>query len=144
MCWAGILDGAILPMVSIDAGTSVNGEIYANVLQNIVWQPLRSKITRKQYWIQQDGAPCHCTSANLKFLESKFHERVISRRSSFPWPAHSPDLSPLNYWLWNQLEQEVFSKNQTISLNLKKLFRKLQQIFVKQTFAEQCATLREE
>ena len=34
----------------------------------------------------------------------------ISRRSSFPWPAHNPDLSSLDYWLWNQLEQEVFNK----------------------------------
>ena len=36
MCWAGILDDAILPLVWIDEGTSVNGEIYANVLQNNV------------------------------------------------------------------------------------------------------------
>ena len=93
--------------VLIDEGTLVIGEIYENVLQNNFWQPLKSQITRRQYWFQQDGAPFHCTSANLKFLPSKFHERVISRRSSFPWAAHSPDPSPLDYWLWNQLKKEV-------------------------------------
>ena len=41
---------------------SFNGEIYANLHQNNVCQPLKFQITQKQYWFQQDGAPCHCIS----------------------------------------------------------------------------------
>lgn len=107
LCWAGIIDGAILPLVWFEQGVTINGERYSNLLKNNVWQPLKTIVNRREYWFQQDGAPSHCTTANVNFLSDKFNGRVISRRSPFPWPAHSPDLSPLDYWLWNQLEQDV-------------------------------------
>ena len=57
-----------------------------------------------------DGAPCHCTTTPcLQFLNDKFENRVTSRRSEFIWPAHSPDLNPLDYWFWGQVEREVSS-----------------------------------
>ena len=34
------------------------------------------------------------------------HELSISRRNPFPRPAHSLDLRPSDYWLWNDLELE--------------------------------------
>ena len=30
-----------------------------------------------------------------------FSGRVISRLTARPWPAPSPDLSPLEYWFWS-------------------------------------------
>ena len=33
----------------------------------------------------------HCTTECLQFLEEHFPDRIISRRTSRPWPAHSPD-----------------------------------------------------
>jgi hypothetical protein len=110
LCWAGIIDGRILPLVWFGQGVTINGERYLNLLENNVWQQLKTIVSRREYWFQQDGAPCHCTTANVNFLSDKFNGRVISRRSPFPWPAHSPDLSPLDYWLWNELEQEVVTK----------------------------------
>ena len=31
----------------------------------------------------------------------KFEERVINHFTESPWPAKSPDLSPLDYWFWS-------------------------------------------
>ena len=52
----------------------------------------------------------HCAKKCLDFLEEKFPGRVISRRTETPWPAHSPDLSPLDYWFWSALQSVVYMK----------------------------------
>jgi len=47
----------------------------------------------------QDGATPHCSSASLEYFHRYFPGvRLISRRMDHPWPAHSPDLSPLDYF----------------------------------------------
>ena len=28
----------------------------------------------------------------------------------FPWPARSPDLSPLDYFLWGYVKEDVFKR----------------------------------
>ena len=43
--------------------------------------------------------------SSMQFLNGKFENHVISRRSEFIWPAHSPELNPLNYRFWGQVEQ---------------------------------------
>ena len=37
MCWAGVLDGRVLPLVWFQAHTAVNGEWYHELRQNVVW-----------------------------------------------------------------------------------------------------------
>ena len=34
-------------------------------------------------------------------MNSEFGNRVISRHAERPWPARSPDMSPLDYWFWS-------------------------------------------
>ena len=58
--------------------------------------------------------PCQC-----EILEVQISGRVISRGTSFPWPAHSPDLSPLDYWLRNSLENSVFDEKPSTIEELK-------------------------
>ena len=57
--------------------------------------------TRRNYWFQQDGATVHTTIRARAWLESRFGGRVISRLTARPWPAKSPDLSPLDFWFWS-------------------------------------------
>ena len=44
-------------------------------------------------WFQQDGAPPHMPAR--AWLQEALQGRVISRLTPIPWPAKSPDLSPL-------------------------------------------------
>ena len=49
---------------------------------------------------QQDGATPHCSNVSLEFLQRYFPgDRLISRCTDNAWPAHSPDLSPVDYFL---------------------------------------------
>jgi len=52
---------------------------------------------------QLDWATLHCSNASLKYLHRYFHwDRLISRRTDHPWPAHSPDR--LDDFLWGYLK----------------------------------------
>ena len=60
-------------------------------------------------WWQQDGAPCHTAKKVMDFLKSNFQERIISQKSGLDyfWPAHSPDLNPLDFSFWGQCESQI-------------------------------------
>ena len=89
---------------------SVTGSSYLSLLQETVWPKLRFSATRSNLWWMQDGAPPHCTNEVLNFLQDKFHGRVISRRTEHPWPAHSPDLNPLDFHFWSAAQKKVFAE----------------------------------
>ena len=38
-----------------------------------------------------------------------FGDRLISRKTSFAWPAYSPDLNPCDYFLWVFLKSKVYT-----------------------------------
>lgn len=114
MMFVAIVDGQI-PIVHafVDencSNQSVNGASYLNLLQDVVWPALRFKATRKGYWWQQDGAPPHCTTLAKEFLLKKFSGRVISRGTPISWPAHSPDLNPLDFHFWGEAQRHVYQE----------------------------------
>lgn len=100
MCWAAVTDGRVL-IHWHDPGTSVNGEAYLNLLVQGLWPELRDSVKKQKLWFQQDGATVHTTRAVRAWLDEAFSGRVISRLTDRPWPARSPDLSPLDYWFWS-------------------------------------------
>ena len=112
MIFVAIVNGRI-PIVHAFVGDdgrnqSVNGNVYLELLKEVAWPALRSTATRRRYWWMQDGAPPHCTTLAKEFLIEKFQGRVISRGTPITWPAHSPDLNPLDFYFWGEAQQEVY------------------------------------
>ena len=105
MAWVGIVDGQVLPVHWFSG--SVDDPTYLEMLRTKVWPAIRNRASQKQYWFQQDGASPHCTLDVLSFLESKFGDRIISRRSQHHWPPYSPDLNPLDFSFWSQAISHV-------------------------------------
>ena len=65
-----------------------------------------------QPWIifQQDGAPPHWCSYVRRFLNATFPKRLTGRDSPTPWTPRSPDITPLDFFLWgyvNPLNPEL-------------------------------------
>ena len=110
MAWCGMVDGRMLQVrwMVDEAGrpASVNGDRYQALLQE-VWPEVRFLSNLREYWAMQDGATSHTTAVNLAFLLDKFRGRVISRRSEHFWPPYSPDLNPLDFFVWGYLEAQV-------------------------------------
>lgn len=58
-------------------------------------------------WFQQDGSQ-HTWPIN-EFLRQTFGHWIILRNSKNSWPPHSPDLIPLHYFLWGDINERVYT-----------------------------------
>ena len=67
---------------------------------------------------QQDGAPPHCSDRSLEYLHQYFPgDRLISRRTDFPWPPYPPDLNPPDYFL--SIKERIYITNPKSLADLK-------------------------
>ena len=88
---------------------TVNTERYVSMLNTVFNSETIAEVA--DHWFQQDGAPCHTSKLSMACLEEKFPSRLISAKSEFPWPACSPDLNPLDYFLWGHVKSKVFESD---------------------------------
>ena len=61
-------------------------------------------------WYQQGGSPAHSARRITEVLNNGFEDRWIGQSSNTKWPAHSPDLKPLDFYLWGTLKQQVHNE----------------------------------
>ena len=66
------------------------------------------KAIRNIQWLMQDGAPPHTALASRNWLARNFGDRVISLKTNFVWAPYSPDLNPLDFFLWGHLKDVVY------------------------------------
>lgn len=73
---------------------------------------VRAIIPREQVlndvWFQQDGCPAHNTRDVQNLLTEVFNNKVIANRGRVNWPARSPDITPLDFYLWGYVKNEVY------------------------------------
>ena len=84
------------------------GISYLKLLQEVVWPRLHQIDYRSALLWMQDGAPPHCTNEALPFLNDKFENRLICRRTDHPRPAHNPDLNRLEFHFWAAAQSQVY------------------------------------
>ncbi|KAH1017045.1 hypothetical protein HUJ05_007773 [Dendroctonus ponderosae] len=53
-------------------------------------------------WVQLDGAPPHYYCGVRQFLNANFQNRCIGRNGFENSPPRSPDLTPLDFFLWDK------------------------------------------
>jgi hypothetical protein len=56
-----------------------------------------------------DGAPAHLNRAVGDVLNSTYHDWWIGRGRPTAWPSRSPDLNPLDFYLWEHLKTPVYA-----------------------------------
>lgn len=64
---------------------------------------------RRDMWFQHDGAPAHTTNRIRDWINSKYPNRWIGRNGPFLWPARSPHLTPLDFFLWGTMKDLMYS-----------------------------------
>lgn len=103
--WAGIIGNRIVGPFFFDE--NVTGETYLTMLQNELVPTLRilfpdnldPNLFDQQMWFQHDGAPPHFAQIVRTYLNEVFPNRWIGRRGPIEWPARSPDLTPLDFFM---------------------------------------------
>jgi hypothetical protein len=59
-------------------------------------------------YFQHDGAPPHYTWHVRDYLHESFPNRWLGRGGPVAWPPRSPDLTPLDYYLWGHMKMLVY------------------------------------
>lgn len=110
--WAGIIGNCIVGPVILPQ--RLTGEIYLQHLQNTLPDLLDDLPLelRRNMWFMHDGAPPHYTLNVRNYLNQQYPNKWIGRGNDAPvtWPPRSPDLNPLDYFLWGHLKVVVYGR----------------------------------
>ena len=60
-------------------------------------------------YARRDGAPPHFSNVVRNHLDNRFPNQWIGRGGPHFWPPRSPDLNPLDFFLWGYLKSLVYS-----------------------------------
>lgn len=82
---------------------TVTGDTYLDMLRNYAVPQLPPETV-----FQQDGAPPHYANHVRSFLDGMFPDRWIGRGGPTPWPPRSPDMTPLDFFLWGFVKDKVY------------------------------------
>lgn len=107
--WAGIIGRYLLgPFV---LPNRLNGQLYLEFLQQQLPQLLEDVdiASRENMWFMHDGAPPHFSLIVRGHLNRVYPNRWIGRGGAVPWPPRSPDLNPLDFFLWGHLKSLVYA-----------------------------------
>ena len=55
MRWAGLINGEVI-LHWFNVATSINKDVYLEMVQTVMWPRISRVSNRKRYWFQQDGA----------------------------------------------------------------------------------------
>lgn len=106
--WAGIMGNQVIGPFFIEG--NLTAAKYLDLLRDHI-VPSILNIAGDNFdtlWFQQDGAPAHFGIQVRHFLDATFPNRWIGRRGKIEWPPRSPDLTPLDFFLWGFLKDRVY------------------------------------
>ncbi|KYQ52181.1 hypothetical protein ALC60_08796 [Trachymyrmex zeteki] len=107
--WLGIWNDVLVGPFFLPA--RLNGDRFLNFLENEFSDYLENipLQQRTEMWFQLDGCPAHYSRVARTWLDRKFPQRWIGRGGAVHWATRSPDLTPLDFYAWGTLKQEVYS-----------------------------------
>ena len=64
-------------------------------------------------WVQQNGASAHFTAQVREYLDNTYPNKELGRGGPVPWPARSPDLTKMDFFLWGYIKEICFKSSPT-------------------------------
>lgn len=112
--WAGLYDGHVIGPVIMPS--RLNGSNYLTFLQTEFEEAIDDfPVADWDYFenqrnmvFQHDGAPAHFARNVREHLNVRFPRGWIGRGGPVLWPARSPDLTPLDFFLWGYVKDRVY------------------------------------
>lgn len=106
--WIGLVGDTLLgPYIFED---NLTAQHYAEFLRTTLLDYLENiPLARlRDLWWQQDGAPPHNAREVTNILNEMFPNKWLGTNGPVRWAARSPDISPLDYFLWGYLKNEIY------------------------------------
>lgn len=112
--WMGIVNRYLIGPYFLP--NYLNGEAYEDFLRNSLFNlmedvPLE---TRRQLIFKHDGCPAHFRVTVRQYLNDLYPNRWIGRGGPIAWPARSPDLTPLDFFVWGRMKTLVYYDNRPV------------------------------
>lgn len=110
--WCGILYNRVIGPILYEG--SLTGNRYLNFLEHQIenlLEDLPLGLYNTIIW-HQDGAPPHNVVPVTTFLNDRFN-CWIGRHGHIHWPPNSPDLTPMDSFLWGYLKNIVYAEGRT-------------------------------
>ena len=93
-------EGYIMPPHIFEVGLKVNTKVYLDVLKSVVI-PWWNQVAGGGPWgWKQDSAPVHKSKESQAWLQKECYDFA----SFSHWSLSSPDLNPLDYFVWSYVE----------------------------------------
>lgn len=108
--WMGIISNYLIgPYFLPD---NLNGETYETFLKeelpSLMFDlPLA---LRRDMLFQHDGCPAHYRRSVRAWLDEKYPNKWIGRGGPIAWPARSPDLTPMDFYVWGHMKTLVYDQ----------------------------------
>ena len=93
------------------------------MLQEEMWPLVSQQPDIDNLYFQQDGAPPHYCRNVRNWLDNKIPGHYIGRQGCVDWPARSPDLTPLDFFLWGVLKNAVYVQKPRSTADLKRCIK---------------------
>jgi hypothetical protein len=107
--WAGTVGDIVVgPYLLPDRLTA---QRYRDFLETVLLGLLEDVplAVRQRLWFQHDGAPAHYGEDVRQWLNATYPGRWIGRGGPIAWPLRSPDLTPMDFFLWGHLKEQVYA-----------------------------------
>jgi hypothetical protein len=105
--WCAMSENRLIGPFFFDCDT-VSGENYLSMLQDFWIPEVRRLHILRSIIFQQDGAPAHWYGKVRQLLHNMFPNRWVGRDGPIRWAPRSPDLTPLDFFLWGYLKDNVY------------------------------------
>ena len=94
---------------------NVDGDTYLALLKNDLYPAISNMGNSSELIFQQDGAPPHWARPVRNWLNEEMPGKWIGRGSptdkNIAWPARSPDLTLMDYFVWGFVKSKVYVQN---------------------------------
>lgn len=117
--WGGILGTRIVGPFFFEE--HLRGDTFRNFLENDLEDLLEDVPlqTRASMWLQLDGAPAHYCLPVRQWLNINYPGKWLGRGGPGRWPARSPDLTPMDFFLWGHVKDRVYKNKPTTVQDMK-------------------------
>ena len=94
---------------------SVDGDSYLKMIRDKFYPEFQALQDSSRLLLMQDGAPPHWAKSVRNWMNVHLPDRWIGRGNAndenVPWPPRSPDLTPMDFFLWGFIKSKVYTRN---------------------------------